>query len=179
MCSDLYAEQLSFTRIVNNDFFAIFALERKYGVGIIRCAIGKASASLAQRRKWCNKLLLQCPIHAIPTLDITQCHFFFTIRTLHKLFPLPSFKGVNRTRSVSFISVALILFHCPQQAKPHSQNGQQHPQTQKALRITKMNICVQKQSGSPRYQRKNNRCDVHNNIIISPFYFHQWVNDSL
>ena len=37
--------------IVNNDFFAIFALERKYGVGIIRCAIGKASASLAQRRK--------------------------------------------------------------------------------------------------------------------------------
>lgn len=136
MCSDLYAEQLSFTRIVNNDFFAIFALERKYGVGIIRCAIGKASASLAQRRKWCNKLLLQCPIHAIPTLDITQCHFFFTIRTLHKLFPLPSFKGVNRTRSVSFISVALILFNCPQQAKSHSQNGQQHPQAQTSANLS-------------------------------------------
>ena len=55
---------------------------------------------------------------------------------------------------------ALFLFQLAEDAKPHGQHREKHPQAREALGIAKVNIRIRNQSHKPRRQRGYNRFQI-------------------
>ena len=67
-------------------------------------------------------------------------------------------------------NVSLLLFQLAEDVKPHGQQGQQHPQAQKALGITKVDIGIGSQADEPCQNGKYHSLQIHR-AQLPPIYF--------